>query len=53
MFKVKDEDTRRTRWRRPDIFVVNFEHVSSLALVCLLLTLSMYLFAGPYEYITA
>ena len=30
----------RRHWRRPGIFVVNFEHISHLVLVFLLLTLS-------------
>ena len=30
----------RRQWRRSDVFIVNFEHISCLALVFLLLTLS-------------
>ena len=30
----------RRQWRRSGIFIVNFEHISQLALVFLLLTLS-------------
>ena len=55
MFKVNNKNTRtrceicskltiktpeRRHWRRSDIFIVNFEHISHLALVVLLLTLS-------------
>ena len=39
--------------RRPDFFIDNFEHVSSLILVFLLLTLGIYLFARLDEYNTA
>ena len=55
MFKVNTRNTRtrceigskltikipeRHHWRRSGVFVVNFEHISHLALVFLLLTLS-------------
>ena len=40
MFKVNNKDTRTTPWRRSGIFIVNFEHISHLVLVFLLLTLS-------------
>ena len=30
-------------WRRSDVFIVNFEHISHLALVFLFLTLNMQL----------
>ena len=33
-------------WRRPDVFIVNFEHISHLFLVSLLLTLSRQMPAG-------
>ena len=39
MFKVNNRNTRR-HWRRSGIFIVNFEHISHLALLFLLLTLS-------------
>ena len=32
---------QRRQWRRSGIFIVNFEHISHLVLVFLLLTLSM------------
>ena len=32
---------QRVEWRRSGIFIVNFEHISHLVLVFLLLTLSM------------
>ena len=42
MFKVNNEDTRAKRqWRRSGVFIVNFEHISHLVLVFLLLTLNM------------
>ena len=37
MFKVNNKDTRR----RSGIFIVNFEHISHLVLVFLLLTLNI------------
>ena len=37
MFKVNKKDN----WRRFGIFIVNFEHISDLVLVFLLLTLNM------------
>ena len=40
MFKVNNKDTRMTP-RRSGIFIVNFEHISHLVLVFLLLTLNM------------
>ena len=36
----------RRNWRRFGIFIVNFEHISHLALVFVLLTLSRYMPAG-------
>ena len=44
MFKVNNKDTRRKR--RSGVFIVNFEHISHLVLVFLLLTLNMQLPAG-------
>ena len=45
-------------WRRSGVFIVNFEHISHLALVFLLLILNMYLpaellvkFAKTIEYV--
>ena len=55
MFKVNNRNTRisweicskltmktpeRLHWRRSSVFIINFEHISHLALVFLLLTLS-------------
>ena len=37
MFKVNNKDT----WRRSGVFIVNFEHISHLALVFLLFTFNM------------
>ena len=36
MFKVNNEDTRTTLYRRSDVFIVNFEHISHLVLAFLL-----------------
>ena len=41
MFKVNSKDTKRRHWRRSGVFIVNFEHITHLALVFLLLTLNM------------
>ena len=41
-------------WRRSDVFIVNFEHISHLFLVSLLLTLSRQMPAGiiyPSKYL--
>ena len=42
MFKVNDKDTSVFN-KDTSVFIVNFEHISHLVLVFLLLTLSMYL----------
>ena len=39
MFKVNNKELRH--WRRSGIFIVNFEHISQLVLVFLLLTLTL------------
>ena len=61
MFKVNNRNTRtrcqiyskftiktpeRCQWHRSGVFIVNFEHISHLALVFLLLTLTISLQAG-------
>ena len=47
MFKVNNKDTRTTpKWRRSGVFIVNFQHISHLVLLFLLLTLNMKLPAG-------
>ena len=60
LFKVNKRNTRtkcdiclkltiktpERRWRRSGIFIVNFEHISHLVLVFLLLNLNMELLAG-------
>ena len=61
MFKVNNRNTRtrceicskltiktpeRRQWRRSGVFIVNFEHISYLALVFLLLTLNRLMPAG-------
>ena len=42
---------QRRHWRRFDVFIVNFEHISHLALVFLLLTLNMQLLTLNIVYI--
>ena len=44
--------TEQSQWLLPEIFIGNFDDGSHLALVFLLLTLGMYLFAGLDEYNT-
>ena len=44
--KLTKKTLERRHWRRSSIFSVNFEHISRLVLVFLLLTLSMWLPAG-------
>ena len=34
----------RRRWRRSGVFIVNFEHISHLFIMLLLLTLNKYMF---------
>ena len=46
--KLTIKQTRTMSRRRFGVFVVNFEHISHLFLVFLLLALSMYLFAGSH-----
>ena len=42
MFNVNNKDTRATPfWCRSGVFIVNFEHISPLVLVFLLLALNM------------
>ena len=41
MFKVNNKKPERRQWGRSGIFIVNFEHISHLVLVFLLLTLNM------------
>ena len=40
ILKVNNNDTRTRQWRHSGVFIVNFEHISYLVLVFLLLTLS-------------
>ena len=40
MFKLTVKTLERRHWRRSGVFIVNFEHISHLVLVFLLLTLS-------------
>ena len=37
------------RWRRPGVFIVNFNHISYLVLVFLLLTLNMQYFENLFS----
>ena len=39
--KLAIETPERRHWRHSGVFIVNFEHISDLALVFLLLTLNM------------
>ena len=41
MFKVHNNTPERIQWRRSGVFIVNFQHISHLAVVLLLLTLNM------------
>ena len=41
MFKINIKRPEQRHWRRFAIFIVNFEHISDLVLVFLLLTLNM------------
>ena len=43
MSKVTAKTTERRQWGRSGVFIVNFEHISHLVLMFLLLTLNMYL----------
>ena len=40
MFKINNKVPEQRQWRSSDIFIVNFEHISHLVLLFLLLTLS-------------
>ena len=44
--KLAIKTPEQRQLRRSDVFIVNFEHISHLALVFLLLTLNKYLPAG-------
>ena len=46
MFIINNKDTIRRHWRLSAVFVVNFERISHLFLVFLLLTLKKYLLTG-------
>ena len=41
MYKIINEEPEGIQWRRSGVFIVNFECISHLALVFLLLTLNM------------
>ena len=43
MLKINSKGTKLRHWRRSGVFNVNFEHISCLVLVFLLLTLSRYM----------
>ena len=40
--KLTIKTPEQCQWRRSGVFIVNFEHIAHLALVCLLLTLNMW-----------
>ena len=46
--KLTIKTPERRQWCRSVVFIVNFEHISNLFLVFLLLTLNMQLLAGNY-----
>ena len=54
LFKVNNRNTRKkwhmfkvnNKWRRSGLFIVNFEHISCIFSVCLLLTLNKQMLAG-------
>ena len=41
MFKVANKEPEQRHWRRSVVFIVNFEHISHLVLMLLLLTMNM------------
>ena len=47
--KLTTKAPERHHWRHSDVFIVNFEHISHLVLVFLLLTLSRQL---PFGYLS-
>ena len=48
--KLTMNSKERCQWHHPDAFIDNYEHVSPLILMFLLLTMGMYLFARRDEY---
>ena len=44
--KLTTKTPERHQWRYSTVFIINFEHISSLFLVFLLLTLNKHLLAG-------
>ena len=47
--KLTIKTPERRQWRRSGVFAVNFEHISNLFLVFLLLTLNKYMLAGNID----
>ena len=47
--KLTIKTTERRQWRRPGVFIVNFEHISHFFLALLLLTLKKYMLAGIFS----
>ena len=47
--KLTIKTPERRQWRHSGVFIVNFEHISPLFLVFLLLTLNKRMLAGLYE----
>ena len=54
MFTVNNKDTRTTprHWRRSSVFIANFEYISYLVLVFLLLALNIQLLVGKLLVVT-
>ena len=46
MFKVNKKTQERRQWHRSGVFIINFDHISHLVLVFLLLTLNEHAIAG-------
>ena len=44
--KLTIKTRERPQWRRPHVFIVNFDHISQLVLVFVILTLNMYMLTG-------
>ena len=46
MSKLTTKTPEQCQWLRSGVFIINFEHISHLALVLLLLTLNQQILAG-------
>ena len=49
MFKLTIKTLERRHWRRSRVFIVDFEHISHLVLVFLLLTLNRQMPTGELQ----